>query len=181
MLLTEQWSLLGQCNWEVSGVPVHRLSSLSKFSSHFCCFLQEKLSRERNFRQVFFVFLKNLTFAGFSLGENPRIGCDGGGEGSLQMKPEGPSSGWVWFYGHVLTVQNSHEECLLKSWRLNHRKYLKYLRLWIFSLTASGEAKMIYITFTLQKWLFNTVFRFIKNILVIPVGQLCSHNGLQRC
>lgn len=46
----------GQCNWEMSGVPVHGLSSLSKFRSQFCCFLQEKPSRGRHFRQFFEIY-----------------------------------------------------------------------------------------------------------------------------
>lgn len=101
----------------------------------------------------------------FQFGRTPKDG--GGGGGSLQLESEqGPSSGWLWFNGHVLTVQNSHEECLLKcSWRLNHSKYLKYLRLWTFSLTVSGDDKYIHTTFTLQEWLFKTVFRFFFKYL----------------
>lgn len=110
--------------WEMSGVPVHVFSSLSKFSSRLCCFLQEKPA-ERGISASFLFFFQNPSSAGFSLGEKPatpqrstklsRRGV------TVYAAGKGPSLGQVGFYGHVLTVQNSHEECLLKSWRLNRK------------------------------------------------------------
>lgn len=120
----------GRHIWEMSGLPALVLSSFSNFRSQFSFFLQEKptergisfafvkpklwrfqlgrFSKTSTFPAVFFfpLFFKFL-FRSWGHSESRR--------NIMQLQTV------FSFSGHVLTVQYSHEECLLQSWRLNHK------------------------------------------------------------
>lgn len=120
---TEQWgplsSIFGKC-LEFLFMSFRHFPSLdhSSVASH----------RKSRQREAFPPVFQNPASVGFSLGENPppcrgqqRLANIQPWGSRCEQREQGPSPGRVRFYGHVLTVQNSHEECLLKSWRLNHK------------------------------------------------------------
>lgn len=116
VLWMEQWSLLGSVTGkclEFLFTVFRHFPSLVHSSAASC----RKRQAGRHFRRFFEIYPWQVSIWEKTCRGHQRLGSEG-----LHVEPEqGPSSGWARVYGHVLTVQNSHEECLLKSWRLSHK------------------------------------------------------------
>lgn len=118
MLSTEQWSRLGS----VTGKCLQFLFTVFRHFPSLGHSSAASCRKSRGERGISGSFSKSI-LGRLQFGRKPAQVSEGEAvRRGLRMEAEqGPSSGWVSFYGHVLTVQNSREECLLKSWRLNHK------------------------------------------------------------